>query len=190
MFKDIHNHEQRNQTSRLPSPVRQSVEKYVGIGLNEAQIRSSISIDYPNITVPSIKLTSLIQTKRRKSHPKMCSIHDFREWCDNHRDGTSSYSTFVPFYYINDVNDLFVFFTTKKLFQQIQFTKLLQVDATYKITWNELPLLVFGASDGNRHFKPFGVALISDDESSSCFEHLFTTLQSFLPPRLLHLNVN
>ncbi|CAF1509547.1 unnamed protein product, partial [Didymodactylos carnosus] len=39
MFKDAHNHDDRNQTSRVPSPVRQSVSKYVGIGLTEAQIR-------------------------------------------------------------------------------------------------------------------------------------------------------
>ncbi len=75
------------------------------------------------------------------------------------------------------MNDLFVLFTTKHLIQQIQSTPLLQIDATYKITWNELPLLVFGASDGNRHFHPFGAALVSDDETSPCYEHLFQSLQ-------------
>ena len=35
MFRNTHNHEYRAETSRLPSPVRQSVSKYVHIGLIE-----------------------------------------------------------------------------------------------------------------------------------------------------------
>ncbi|CAF0818891.1 unnamed protein product [Rotaria sordida] len=177
MFKNTHNHSNRSQTSRLPSPLRQSVSKYVRAGLTEPQICSSLAIDHPTIPVSSSKLTSLVQTERRKDRPEIFSVYDFRKWCNDYLDGTVPYSTFVPFYFINDVNDLFVLFTTKHLIQQIQSTPLLQIDATYKITWNELPLLVFGASDGNRHFHPFGVALVSDDESSSCYEHLFQSLQ-------------
>ncbi|CAF2829230.1 unnamed protein product [Rotaria sp. Silwood2] len=70
------------------------------------------------------------------------------------------------------------FFTTKQLFQQIRSTTLLQVDATYKLTWNNLPLLVFGSTDANRHFKPFGMALISTDEDSECFIHLFNSINA------------
>jgi hypothetical protein len=46
------------------------------------------------------------------------------------------------------------------------------------VTWNELPLLIFGASDANRRFYPFGAALVSSDKSSLCYETLFTSLQS------------
>ena len=76
------------------------------------------------------------------------------------------------------VNNLFVLFTTKELIRQMQYSTLLQLDGTYKLTWNELPLIVFGASDCNRNFRPFGVALVSEDESSSCYEHLFNSLRS------------
>ena len=31
MFKNVHDHEQRNAAIRLPSPVRESVEKYVNV---------------------------------------------------------------------------------------------------------------------------------------------------------------
>ncbi|CAF1589200.1 unnamed protein product, partial [Didymodactylos carnosus] len=123
--------EMTTDSSCLPSPVRQSVSKYVGIGLTEAQIRSSVSVDHPSTPVLSTKLTSLVQTERRNNRPEIFSVYDFRKWCNDHQD----------------VNV-------------------------------ELTLLVFGASDSNRHFHPFGVALVSDDESSSCYEHLFTSLQS------------
>jgi hypothetical protein len=178
MFRNTHNHEYRNETSRLPSPVRESVSKYVNIGLTEAQIRSSLRFDHPSISVPSTKLTSLVKNERRKNRPKIFSIFDFRQWCHDHQDGTVPHSTFVPFYFINDVNDLFVLFTTKQLIRQIQYSPLLQLDATYKVTWNDLPLVVFGTSDRNRNFRPFGLALVSEDETSSCYEHLFNSLRS------------
>ena len=66
----------------------------------------------------------------------------------------------------------------------MQYSPLLQLDGTYKLTWNKL-LLVFGVSDCNRNFRPFGVALVSDDGSSSCYEHLFNSLRA-LSIRQLH----
>ena len=68
---------------------------------------------------------------------------------------------------------LFYLITTKQLLKETQFSTLLQVDATYKFTWNELPLLIFGSSDANHHFRPLGVALVSNDEKSTCHIDLF-----------------
>ena len=126
--------------------------------------------------MPSITLTSLLQSERRRNRHKIFSFFDLYEWYNDHHDGAAPFSTFVPFYSINDLNDLFVLFTTKELIRQIQCSPLLQVDGMYKLVWNELPLLVFEASDCNRSFRSFGIALVSKDESSSCYEHLFNCL--------------
>ena len=69
-------------------------------------------------------------------------------------------------------------FTTKQVFQQINSTTYLQVDATYKITWSELPLLVFVSTDANRHSKPFDIALVCHEEEKTCYEQLFTSIGS------------
>jgi hypothetical protein len=167
MCRNCHNHEYRTETSRVPSPIRQSVSKYVHVGLTVPQIRASLDLEHPSLSVPSTKLTALIQTERRRNHAKIFSVSDFRQWCSDHQDGIVPHSTFVPFYFINDIDDLFVLFTTKELIRQLQCSPLLQVDATYKITWNDLPLLVFGGTDCNRNFRSFGVALVCEDESSS-----------------------
>ena len=113
MSRNTHKHEYRNEISHLSSPIRHSVSEYVPIGLSESQLRSILLLDHPTLAVLPRKLTSLIQVERRKSHPKIFSIFDFRGWCRKHRDNATLHSTFVLFYFIIDVNDLFVLFTIK-----------------------------------------------------------------------------
>jgi hypothetical protein len=135
-------------------------------------------MDYPTVSLLTNQLSNVIAYDRRKQNPEIFSVYDFNEWCTNHKyDGNSLHSTFVPYYSINNIDDIFVFFTTKQLIQHTQLTTLLQVNATYKLTWNYLPLLVFGGSDADRHFHPFEVALVSSDEHSTCFKQLFNQLQ-------------
>ncbi|CAF2032534.1 unnamed protein product [Rotaria magnacalcarata] len=52
MYKNAYGHEQRNVTDRLPSPVRESVNKYVTCQLTQGQIKNALSIDYRNIPLP------------------------------------------------------------------------------------------------------------------------------------------
>ncbi|CAF1257415.1 unnamed protein product [Didymodactylos carnosus] len=178
MSRNEHEHEQgeRNPTTRLPSPIRKSVSKYVKCGLSQTQIKSSLVQDHPNAPITETKLINLVSYERRKDRPEIFSVFDLQNWCNEHNE---------------DINNIFVLFTTKQLFQQIRLTTYLQVDATYKITWNELPLLVFGSTDANRHFKPFGVALISHDENAKCYNQLFTSInalavQEFTQPCLIN----
>ncbi len=133
MFRNAHNHEYRAESTRLPSPIRQTVSKYVHVGLTESQIRAAVLIEHQNTQVPSTQLTSLVKFERRKNRPEIFSVFDFRKWCDEHQHGNVPHATIVPFYFINDCNDLFVLFTTKELIRQIQYSSLLQVDATYKV---------------------------------------------------------
>ncbi|CAF0780582.1 unnamed protein product [Rotaria sordida] len=74
----------------------------------ESQIRSILLLDHQSSSVPSTKLTSLVQAERRKNRPKIFSVFDFCQWYSDHQEGTARHSTFVPFYFINDINDLAV----------------------------------------------------------------------------------
>ena len=179
MYKGTHDHEQRNTTTRASPPVREYVSKYVNFNLTETQIKSLLKIDCPTASISPNQLSNLINYARRKANPEILSVPDFNQRCINHAyDVDSLHSTFVPCYYINDINDIFVLFTTKQLLKETQFSTLLQVDATYKPTWNELPLLVFASSDANRHFRPLGVALVLNDEKSTCYIDLFRQLKN------------
>jgi hypothetical protein len=42
-----------------------------------------------------------------------------KNWWHQHTNGTQPHSNYVPFYTINNINDIFIMFTTKQLFQQI-----------------------------------------------------------------------
>ncbi|CAF4737891.1 unnamed protein product, partial [Rotaria sp. Silwood2] len=146
--------------------------------------------DHPHSPIHETKLINLINYERRKNRPEIFSVFDLKSWCDQHQDNTQLHSTFVPFYIVENIDNVFILFTTKELFRQIKLTSFFQIDATYKITWNELPLLVFGSTDANRCFKPFGIALVSHDENEKCYEQLFTSnntlsLQEFNHPCLI-----
>ena len=54
-------------------------------------------------------------------------------------------------------------------------------NCTYKITENELPVLVFGTSNFNRHFCPLGLCLLSTDKAADTFKTLFRILKSCGP---------
>jgi len=100
-YKNAHSHEQRNITTRLPSPVRQSLNKYVTCQLTQGQIKNALSIDYPDASLPINKLTNIINYSRRRNNPDIFSVYDFNQWCPNHNyDDNSLHSTFVPYYSI------------------------------------------------------------------------------------------
>ena len=168
----------KNPTTRLSSPIRRTVANRVKCGLTENQIKKSLVINYPQVSIEEVKLHSVILYERRKHRPEIFSVYDLRKWCYERKENKDLHSTFVPFYTVDNINNLFVFFTTKQLFQQIRLTTFLQVDATYKLTWNNLPQLVFRSTDANRHFKPFGLALMSTDDDSECFIDLFNSINA------------
>ena len=55
------------------------------------------------------------------------------------------------------------------------------VGCTYKITENEVPILVFGTSNFNRHFRPLGLRFLSTDKAADTFKTLFRILKSCEP---------
>jgi hypothetical protein len=175
-----HNHDHRASTTRAPSPVRDIIKNAAAAGLTQSQTRRSIENQYKGVVSHS-QLSSLLNYHRPLAIPDVYSIDDFRSWCHQHSalltDPMSIHEPFVAKFYINSCNELFVFITTRKLISAAPLSGLLQVDATFKLNWNELPVLVFGSSDGNRRFHPYGIAIIGTDEAASSYITLFQTIK-------------
>ncbi|CAF2574108.1 unnamed protein product [Rotaria sp. Silwood2] len=119
MSRNIHQHQQyeRNSTTRLPSPIRKTVSKYVHCGLSQSQIKLSLIQDHPHSPIHETKLINLINYERRKNRREIFSVFDLKSWCDQHKDNTQLHSTFVPFYIVEHIDNIFILFTTKQLFR-------------------------------------------------------------------------
>ena len=108
-------------------------------------------------------------------------MDDIRSWCHEHStllcDPTFIHEPFVPKCYINSCNDIFVLLTTRKLISTTPLSAMLQIDATFKLNWNELPVLVFWSSDDSRRFHPYGIAVIGTDEVASSYITLFQAIE-------------
>ncbi|CAF4327968.1 unnamed protein product, partial [Rotaria sordida] len=74
---------------------------------------------------------------------------------------------FIAKFNVNSCDGLFIFIRTRKLIATAPLSNSLQVDGTFKLNWNDLPVTVFGSSDGNRRFHPYIIALIGTDEAAS-----------------------
>ena len=116
--------------TRLSSPLRQTVSKYVHCDLSQSQIKLSFVQAYSNSPIRYTKAFNLINYERRKNRPEIFSLYGLKNWCDQHKDATQLNSTYVPFYTFENIDNIFILFTVKQLFQQIKSTIYLQVDTT------------------------------------------------------------
>ncbi|CAF1543234.1 unnamed protein product [Didymodactylos carnosus] len=83
--------------TRLQSPIRKSVSKYVKCGLSQTQIKSSLVQDHPNAPITETKLINLVSYERRKDRPEIFSVFVLQNWCNEHNEGiTSSQQTVFP----------------------------------------------------------------------------------------------
>ena len=56
--------------------------------------------------------------------------------------------------------------TTKKLLKAVADSKVLQIDATYKVNWQGYPAIVAGVADANKSFFPCMVSVLSAETSA------------------------
>ncbi|CAF5175734.1 unnamed protein product, partial [Rotaria magnacalcarata] len=68
------------------------------------------------------------------------------------------------------------FITIKRLLQTASISKKIHADATYKLVWQGFPVLIIGATDLDRHFHLFGMAICSN-ETTQDFRFIFRALQ-------------
>ncbi|CAF1461591.1 unnamed protein product [Didymodactylos carnosus] len=143
-------------------------------GLTLVQIKKAVKVAYPQVTSDT-QIQDVARWHRHKSRSSMKFIEDLQLCCAQRNLCPTSdkpHVVFVPYYEVIDIEHTFICLTTRQLLSTRQHSSVLAVDGTYKITSNNLPLLVFGTSDLNRHFFPIGICLISTDESADAFKIL------------------
>lgn len=72
-----------------------------------------------------------------------------------------------------------IFFTTKRLMKTALKSNKIHADATYKLTWEGVPVLISGTTDLDRHFHPFGISVCSNERTED-FKFIFKALANSL----------
>ncbi|CAF1469288.1 unnamed protein product, partial [Didymodactylos carnosus] len=172
---ELHDHSQRQENNRLKSPIRTAVQEMTHTGLTQGQIRKAVSGLHPNLTIDT-KIKNVVQYTRQQTRTQIISVDDLQLWCKeriNCPPADQLHQDFAPFYEVKDIGNIFVCIPTRQLLSTTKCSSVLAVDCTYKVTWNNLPILIFGTSDYKRHFHPIGLCLVSSDEAASTYKTLF-----------------
>lgn len=74
--------------------------------------------------------------------------------------------------------DFIISFSTPHLMKKQHTQGYLQADATFRISWNDFPLLLAGFSDANRKFHPTILSIVSR-ECTSTYTQLFKEIFEF-----------
>ncbi|CAF2096949.1 unnamed protein product, partial [Rotaria magnacalcarata] len=139
------------------------------------------------ITTPSIhQLNNFLRTiKSTKLDPTSISLGEIEQWClkSSQSIPESDDAPFFASYQIiydddGDINEnnFRFFITIKRLLQTASISKKIHADATYKLVWQGFPVLIIGATDLDRHFHLFGMAICSN-EATQDFRFIFRALQ-------------
>ncbi|CAF4668409.1 unnamed protein product, partial [Didymodactylos carnosus] len=131
VFKsESHNHDQRNDTSRLKSPIRDTVRQMSDKGMTQTQIRKAVSVIHPSLTVDT-KIKNIVQYSRLKTRKSIISIDDLQIWCNQYLNCPAPdklHDVFVPYYEAIDINHIFICITTRQLLSACKYSSTLAID--------------------------------------------------------------
>ena len=131
-----HNHAYDASITRAPPPVRGIIINAAVAGPSQIQTRRAVQLQYQDI-VSSPQVTSLLNYYRSLAVPEVYSVDDIRPWCHEHSallcGSTLIYEPYVPKFYINSCDNIFIFLTTRKLISTAPLSAMLLVDATFKL---------------------------------------------------------
>jgi hypothetical protein len=68
------------------------------------------------------------------------------------------------------------FVTTRRLLSISSTAKFIHADSTYKLIWNNFPVLICGTSDKDKVFHPFGISVCTNERQED-FQFMFESLQ-------------
>ena len=103
----------------------------------------------------------------RKKHLGSASTTtcDVERWCsERSQDPEGDHEPYVPAFSVAHENRSFrVVMTTKHLLRSLSGSKVIQVDATYKVNWNGYPVIVAVIADTNKAFYPCVISVVASE---------------------------
>lgn len=126
------------------------------------------------------------QLRKRKLGPTSISLGQLEQWCTDHNiEPNGEDEAFVIDYEIKEdetgeESGFRVCISTKRLLLHVKDVNHLCSDATYKLNYEGLPVLIIGTTDSDRHFHPISINICSDEKTAS-FQFIFGALLKKCP---------
>ncbi|XP_035712736.1 uncharacterized protein LOC118437652 isoform X1 [Folsomia candida] len=151
-----HDHLQKNKTSGVQGPTRQLMVELLKNGISgPSQIQASIRDS--GLPIPNRKQISNAKAYLKSIEaPRIVSLGDLEKQLSALlTEPTSQDQTILVGKIIDFEKKTFHFMlSTPRLMQVLTFGDCLHADGTYKLVWENFPVLVLGTSDKNRNFHP------------------------------------
>lgn len=160
--------------------------------MKPASIHKYILKEHPKEILPTIKQIQMILPKQReKNIPRTKTYGELIEWCRlNEKKPESDDDAFVLGHLYNKEDDSFAFvITTPRLLENARNRKNVCADGTYKIVWEEFPLIVVGTIDRLRKFHMIAMCLTSNERESE-YTFVFDLLARALKDHFRTRNFN
>lgn len=188
MFKTESNHANHvdDPTRGLSAEMQRFVKEKFSDGIRKPNAILDL-IRQKKIKEPSKqKLKSFLQRLRTETYgPATVSAHTIREWCEARKEIPLDEDTaFVLDHLVHaestnpDDQVLRLVVSTRRLLRSMEKSDMVQIDSTYKTIWQGYPVMVFGTSDRNQVFHPFGL-VVCNAETGEDFRFIFEALHKY-----------
>ena len=194
--RESHQHSMMNSKS-LSDQAKKEIEKLFDLNLKPKRMLEMLR-DKGIMLKNKTQLNNyLVKLRHNKYGPNKISLGELENWCIEHSNlPETDNEAFVVAYHVkygdgdddddcaDDISDdidhestFRVFISTKKLLRNSLKSKIIHDDATYKLNWEGMHVLIVGISDLDRHFHPCGIAVCSNEKTSD-FEFIFNSLKA------------
>jgi len=195
MFRtqENHMHDELQQTNKLTDQMKDEIKKLFDLNLKPKRM-FEILIEKGLQPKNKAQLSNYLNVIRnQKLGPSQISLGQIEQWClDHNKIPDSEDLPFVVSYQIKyydelevditereDPNDSVahfrIFISTKRLLVNCTKANNIHVDATYKLIWEGMPVIIVGSTDCDRHFHPSGIAVCSNERTED-FKFIFESI--------------
>jgi hypothetical protein len=193
LFKteEQHEHQGLEKSNRLSEQMKEEIKKLFEFNLKPKKIWDKLTEKGLHPKNKAQVTNYLYQLKQLKYGSTKISLGELESWCIKNSNipesDDASYVAGHKMIYDDDSDDseneddddkgskFRVFITTKRLLKIAAKAKTIHADATYKLVWEGMPVMIVGTSDMDRHFHPFGISVCSN-ETTSDFTFIFQSI--------------
>lgn len=134
---------------------------------------------FPNENLPDVaQIRDILREEKKMEIPPTVSYGQLIEWCIAlAKTPISIDESFVLDHFHDGVDNSFGFvLSTKRLLQNAVNQINVCADGTYKIVWQNFPMIIVGFVDRQNHFHVIAVCLVSNERTSE-YRFVFTTIK-------------